>query len=103
MPHDLPKGWTQVKLGELCLPVDTVWPQDLPDTKFTYVDIGSIDNENNRIVEPRIVTGRNAPTRARQAIQKNDILFSTVRTYLRKIARVELEYPNAVASTGFII
>lgn len=37
------------------------------------------------------------------ALGKRYILFSTVRTYLRKIARVELDYPNPVASTGFAV
>ena len=42
-------------------------------------------------------------SRARQAVQKDDILFSTVRTYLRKIACIEQIYPNGVASTGFAV
>lgn len=103
MSEELPKGWVKTKLGEVCLPVETLQPGDTPDAEFTYFDIGGIDNENNRIAETKIVTGRNAPSRARQAVRKDDILFSTVRTYLRKIARVERDYPNPVASTGFTI
>jgi restriction endonuclease S subunit/predicted ATPase len=103
MPDTLPKGWTKTKLGEVCLPVATVQPGDSPDIEFTYFDIGGIDNYRNRIAETKTVTGRNAPSRARQALRTDDILFSTVRTYLRKIARVEHEYPNPVASTGFAV
>jgi hypothetical protein len=40
------------------------------------------------------VTGRNAPSRARQALCKDDILFSTGRTYLRKIVAAECDYPK---------
>jgi type I restriction enzyme S subunit len=36
-------------------------------------------------------------------VRKDDILFSTVRTNLRRIARIEHHYPNPVASTGFAI
>ncbi len=103
MPEKLPKGWIRTSLGEVCLPVETVQPEDSADTEFTYFDIGGINNENNGIAETKVITGRNAPSRARQSVRKGDILFSTVRTYLRKIALVELDYPNPVASTGFTV
>jgi type I restriction enzyme S subunit len=103
MLENLPKGWVKTRLGEVCLPVERIQPEALPDADFTYFDIGGIDNESNRITETKTVTGRNAPSRARQALRKNDILFSTVRTNLRKIARVESDYPNPIASTGFAV
>lgn len=103
MTDELPKGWVKTTLGEVCLPVDTIWPADSPDTEFTYFDIGGIDNNRYRIAETKTISGRNAPSRARQAVHKGDILFSTVRTYLRKIARIEQDYPNPVASTGFAV
>lgn len=101
--HKLPSGWIKTTLGEICLPVATVQPGDEPDQEFTYFDIGGIDNERNHIAETKTVLGRSAPSRARQAAQKGDILFSTVRTYLRKIARIERDYPNPVASTGLTV
>lgn len=88
---------------EVCLPVASIQPGDFPSVQFTYFDIGGINNETNKITETKVFFGRNAPSRARQEIRKDDILFSTVRTYLRKIARVELEYKNPVASTGFAV
>jgi type I restriction enzyme, S subunit len=103
MPDELPHGWVRTTLGEICLPVATVQPNESPSTNFTYFDIGGINNHTNRIVDKKVFIGRNAPSRARQSIQKGDILFSTVRTYLRKIASVEDDYPNAVASTGFAV
>jgi len=103
MYDSLPKGWVKATLGEVCLPIATIYPEDTPDDEFTYFDIGGIDNVNNRIAETKTFTGRNAPSRARQVVQKEDILFSTVRTYLRKIARIEKDYPNPVASTGFTV
>ncbi len=103
MPEKLPDKWVKTTLGEICLPVAKIYPEDSPDTEFTYFDIGGIDNETNRIVETKTVPGWNAPSRARQAVRKNDILFSTVRTYLRNIARVERDYLNPVASTGFAV
>lgn len=103
MNDELPQGWVKTTLRELCLPVDTIQPKDSPDSEFTYFDIGGIDNVSNRIAETKIIKGRDAPSRARQFVRKGDILFSTVRTYLRKIARIERDYPNPVASTGFTV
>jgi len=103
MHEELPRGWVKTTLGEVCSPVETIRPEDSPHTKFTYFDIGGVDNERNLIAETKTLTGQSAPSRARQAVRKDDILFSTVRTYLRKIARVEDDYPNPVASTGFTV
>jgi len=103
MPAKLPKGWVKTTLGEVCAPVANIRPEDSPDTEFTYFDIGGIDNQSNRVVETKTFLGRDAPSRARQSVRQNDILFSTVRTYLKKIARIECEYPNPVASTGFTV
>jgi type I restriction enzyme S subunit len=100
MPKKLPKGWAKTTLGEVCLPVASIQPEGSPGTEFTYFDIGGIDNQKDRIAETKTVTGRNAPSRARQALRKDDILFSKVRTYLRKIARVEDDYPNPVPNHG---
>jgi type I restriction enzyme, S subunit len=88
----LPNGWVKTSVGEICLPVATIQPEGSL-TEFTYFDIGGIDNERNRVAETKTVTGRNASSRARQALRKDDILFPTVRTYLRKIARVERDHP----------
>ncbi|MDX9975139.1 MAG: restriction endonuclease subunit S, partial [FCB group bacterium] len=90
-------------LGEVCAPVATLQPSSTPSDEFTYFDIGGIDNETNRIAETKTVTGREAPSRARQVARTGDILFSTVRTYLKKIARIDRDYPNPVASTGFTV
>ena len=103
MARKLPNGWMKTTLGEICLPILTVQPQVSPDADYTYFDISSVDNEKNQIVNAKILKGQKAPGRARQAVQKDDILFSNVRTYLRKIARVESDYPNPVASTGFTV
>jgi type I restriction enzyme S subunit len=101
MPDKLPKGWVKTTLAEVCARVATIRPEDSPDIEFTYFDIGGIDNQSNRIVETKTFLGYQAPSRARQSVRKDDILFSTVRTNLKKIARIEQDFPNPVASTGF--
>jgi type I restriction enzyme S subunit len=83
--------------------VQSTDPHEAPDVAFTYIDIGSIDNLHNRIVEPKVVLGRDAPSRARQVVKANDVLFSTVRTYLKNIAAVDASLDEQVASTGFCV
>lgn len=103
MPDQLPNGWVKTTLGEVCSRVAIIQPEDSPGMEFTYFDIGGIDNQSNRIVGTKTLAGRDAPSRARQSVRKDDILFSTVRTYLKKIARIERDYNNPVASTGFTV
>ncbi|WP_287012089.1 restriction endonuclease subunit S [Actibacterium sp.] len=77
--------------------------KDEPDREIWYVDISSIDNQTNRITEPKRLQLSEAPSRARQKIVVGDVLFSTVRPYLRKIAAVDAKYDGEIASTGFAV
>lgn len=102
-PKQLPKGWMWTELDEICDPVEKVKPETEPEKEFIYLDIASIDNKKQKITNPLRYLGRNAPSRARQLLKRNDILFSTVRTYLRNIAIVDEAYDGQIASTGFCV
>jgi type I restriction enzyme S subunit len=99
----LPDGWTWTTIGDITQPIEKVKPQDEPDKEFTYLDISGIDNKRNVVSEPKVYYGVDAPSRARQSVKAGDILFSTVRTYLKNIAQVPEQYDGQVASTGFSI
>jgi type I restriction enzyme S subunit len=101
--HQLPDGWTWKTIGEVTLPVEKVDPTQNPNREFTYLDIASIDNSIHQITDPESYYGSDAPSRARQLVQTNDVLFSTVRTYLKKIAQVPEIYDGQIASTGFSV
>jgi type I restriction enzyme S subunit len=103
--NGLPKDWKWVKLGEICEKVYVAKRKEQePKSKFLYLDIGGIDNQTNKIVSHKEYQWKDAPSRAQQIIQKNDILFSTVRTYLKNIALVESHtYNNQIASSGFSV
>lgn len=98
-----PDYWTSTTVGEVILPVDKHRPEDEPAKEFRYVDISSIDNGSNRVVEPKLVLGRLAPSRARQVVRAGDIVLSTVRTYLKNTAIVPDDLDGATASTGFSV
>lgn len=104
--HDkqaLPSGWVWTTIGEIALPIEKVQPREKPQTRFTYLDISSIDNSVNRVVAPKIYLGEEAPSRARQLVRANDVLFSTVRPYLKNIALVPEIHDGQIATTGFSV
>ncbi len=103
MEELIPTGWQIASIGEVTLPIEKTDPSTNPDQMIDYLDISGIDNKTNRIVEAKHYLGKDAPSRARQLIKQDDILFSTVRTYLKNIAMVPVEYEGQVASTGFSI
>ena len=90
----LPKNWTWAKGINIFLPMKSTKPKD---EEFQYIDIDSIDNKR-RI---KTLKTSKAPSRASRYTQKNDVIFSMVRPYLRNIAKVIND--NCIASTGFYV
>lgn len=76
-------------------------PRTSPDRSFIYIDLSAVDRGAIRVPDP--ILGRNAPSRARRRVREGDVLFSTVRPYLRGHAVVPLELDDSVASTGFAV
>ncbi len=102
--NDLPKEWKWVKLGQVCEKVTIIKKGKKSNEKFYYLDIGAIDNNLNKIVSHKEYEWKDAPSRAQQIVYKNDLLFSTVRTYLKKIAMIESGiYNGQIASSGFTV
>ena len=98
--HDrkLPQIWTWVKGKNIFLPMKPVKPCN---EDFLYIDIDSIDNKHQVINKIKTIKTFDAPSRASRYTQKDDVVFSMVRTYLRNIAKVVNN--NCIASTGFYI
>ncbi|BBL68063.1 hypothetical protein MchiMG62_12440 [Methanoculleus chikugoensis] len=99
----LPEGWEWRRIRDFVKKVDSIDPTRSSTKRFCYIDIDSIDNSNQTIQNPKLITGKEAPSRARQIIKKDDILFSTVRPYLKNIALIDEIYDSQVASTGFCV
>ena len=99
----LPPGWIVAEIGDVTLPFETINPKLWPDTWFSYIDIGCIDNSTQKIRSAKRFRGRDAPSRARRIARSGDILFSTVRTHLRNIALVSTEHDEHLVSTGIAL
>ena len=89
-------------VSEVVVPVESVDPSSMAQDEFTYIDIGAIDSAAGRVAKPKRIAVSDAPSRARQAVRQGDVLFSTVRPYLRAIALTP-PLTAAVASTGFCV
>ena len=100
---NLPEGWVWTTIAKVTLPIEKVSPKLQPDVPFVYIDISSIDNSIQKIVEPKEYLGLEAPSRAKQLVRVNDVVFSTVRTYLKNIALIPRIYDGQIASTGFSV
>ncbi|MDX1124789.1 type I restriction endonuclease subunit S [Sinorhizobium medicae] len=100
---DLPQGWKRAKIKEVIQSYETIDPRRMPEREFRYVDIGSIDNQSQKITKPKRLLGREAPSRARRVIAAGDVLFSTVRTYLKNVAIVPEDLDGELTSTGIAL
>lgn len=92
-------------IADICLPVSRVKKKQMnSNCYFIYIDISCIDNTSNKIVESKKLKWKDAPSRAQQIIKLNDVIFSTVRTYLKNIALVENEsLDKQICSSGFTV
>jgi type I restriction enzyme S subunit len=71
------------------------------DYSFRYIDISSVDFEYG-ILSYEEMTFEDAPSRARRIVKNGDTIISTVRTYLKAIARIT-DDKDVIVSTGFAV
>ena len=101
IPFEIPETWKWVRLGEIVYNHG----QKKPSSTFSYIDIGSIDNKNQKLNEnENIIEAEKAPSRARKIVHMNDVLYATVRPYLHNMCIIDKDfiYPP-IASTGFAV
>ena len=71
--------------------------------EYHYVDLSSVDINTHDIINTQLINKDNAPSRAQQIIEVNDILFGTTRPMLKRICIVSKDYDNQICSTGFCV
>ena len=100
-PFHIPDSWEWVRLGDIVYNHG----QKKPAEKFSYIDIGSIDNISQKLNDSeKIIMPKKTPSRARRIVKFGDILYATVRPYLHNMCIVDkmFSYPP-IASTGFAV
>lgn len=97
-------SWKTERISRLLETIEIENPsRDYPTKEFLYVDISGIDGAQGEIKEWRRVLGRDAPSRARQKIKRDDVLVSTVRPNLNATAIVPAALDSQICSTGFCV
>lgn len=71
--------------------------KELPD-KFIYIDLESVTN--GILVKEEVISIEEAPSRAQRVLEKNDILYQTVRPYQKNNLYFD-KNGDYVASTGY--
>ena len=101
IPYDLPQGWEWVRLKDIVYNHG----QKTPNNSFSYIDIGSINNKQQKLNEnENILSKENAPSRARKIVKNGDILYATVRPYLHNMCIIDKDFScEPIASTGFAV
>ena len=101
VPFDIPDSWEWVRLGSIVYNRGQI----TPSTDFCYIDIGSIDNKNQKLnPTDTVIAPDKAPSRARKLVDKGDVLYSTVRPYLHNMCIVDRDFSCIpIASTGFAV
>ena len=98
------EGWEYKKLGEVCQKVTSIRWKDIPsDVYYPYIDLSAVDRDSLNIVETIEVNKKNAPSRAKQIVRTNDILFGTTRPTLRRVCLINEDYDESICSTGFCV
>lgn len=90
-------------LDDVCNKVSTIRWKDNRDKEYKYIDLSSLNRDNNTIEETTIITNENAPSRAQQIVKKGDVLFGTTRPTLKRYCIVPDEYDNQICSTGYCV
>lgn len=93
------------KVGEYVnINASTVNPEKKYGTSvFTYVDLEAVENGFGKIDFSKLISGIEAPSRARRIAKDNSVIISTVRPNLKGFAFVTDQPKNTVYSTGFAV
>lgn len=98
---DIPEKWETIKLKFLTSYNDDSLAEKTNDSHIiNYVEISDV-NCSDGVVNTTEYAFKDAPSRARRITKKNDVIISTVRTYLKAIAKINED--GLIVSTGFIV
>lgn len=77
---------------------------DIEDNvEYKYLQISDIDGEIGKVSDYSIIQGDELPSRAQLKLARNDVVVSSVRPRLRKIAIIPEELDGQIGTNGFIV
>ena len=100
---EIPEEWSIKSISECGIPVSNIDPSIFSHSYFKYIDVSGISSEKLVIVDTKEIQGIAAPSRARKEVKEEDIIFATVRPYLKRVAIVPKNLDGQVCSTAFCV
>jgi type I restriction enzyme S subunit len=100
---EIPEHWEVKRLKDVAeCNSESLAETTNPELEIRYFEISDVSMELG-ISDHSFYSFASAPSRARRVVRHGDVLISTVRTYLKAITYVSLEYDRAITSTGFAV
>ena len=102
LKREIPEGWEVKELSSILKSNYASIGKNHSFQEIEYLDTGSLTKNVIEGTENINTMQDKAPSRAKRIVQKNDILYSTVRPKLCHYGIVKNPIQNMVASTGFV-
>lgn len=96
-------NWQSAPIQDLVEKIETYDPRKKPMENFRYIDVSSVSRSRSTVSEAAVLSGRDAPSRARRFVRAGDVIFATIRPTLNRIALISDELDGSVCSTGFFV
>ncbi len=90
-------------LRECVLNTNNIKWSENQGVEFQYIDLSSVNRDDNKISETQSINSETAPSRAQQIILKDDVIFGSTRPMLKRYCLIDEKYHNQICSTGFCI
>ncbi len=96
-------GYKWLTLSDMCVETKNIRWREVFEKEFQYIDLSSVNRDNNQIIETQIICAENAPSRAQQIVKTDDVIFGTTRPTLKRVCHITPEYNDEICSTGFCV
>ena len=101
---EIPEEWSVMTIRDCSAPTGNINPAStFGKDEFYYVDVSGISSEKLAITETKRIRGIDSPSRARKLIKKDDVIFATIRPYLKRVAIVPENLDGNICSTAFCV
>ena len=94
--------WREGRLSTLLERTEQVDPVQL-GSQFCYIDVSAVSRKTLSVEEYSILNANEAPSRARKFVRKGDVIFATIRPYLKQIAKIPEHLDGQICSTAFCV
>jgi type I restriction enzyme, S subunit len=100
---EIPDGWKVKRVKDDVLSnCKTLSEKTNGNYEIQYIEISGVEI-GGVINNPEKLLFKDAPSRARRIVRKNDVIISTVRIYLKAVAYFDTVSDNLICSTGFSV